>query len=442
MNTHSQTFGINLIGYASANMGLGHTTREFARIILDRGVPLSIFDVDAGHGRSNYDFSFGPYINQTRFTPKYCVNLAIGGAEVLPHWMIDSLSCSGAEACLNAAFFWWELPDLPLHWVEAARAFDVLIAGSEFIQATMANSVPGVPVLLARHPIRMPSHVAPDRERFGLPPEALLVFTGFEPSSDPTRKNPFAAIEAFRRAFSDRSDCRLVIKINNPNVEGPKGALLKKMYTTVGEDNRIILIKGNLPYVDLLSLYASCDVFISLHRSEGLGLMPLEAMRLGKPVVATGWSGNMSYMNHRNACLVTYKLLPTDDSSPAYGPSRLRTRSHWAEPDIDQAAAWLKKLSTDSKFRSRVGEQAARDSAIYETRAGEANFIDELKALWENRALLPLKNRTQLKERINQTYLKMRWDKLNPFRRLASKLSYQANKQLGKYVLWRFSKHL
>ena len=48
---------------------------------------------------------------------------------------------------------------------------------------------------------------------------------------------------------------------------------------------------------DVLALMEACDVYVSLHRSEGLGLAMAEAMLMGKPVVATGYSGNTEFMN-------------------------------------------------------------------------------------------------------------------------------------------------
>lgn len=433
-------FGINLIGYVTANAGLGHAAREVAHVILNSGVPLSILDMDTGDERSKFDLSFSPYTVETAEELPYGVNLAFGGAGALADWMIESLAGPAVETRLNAAFVWWELPDLPPHCIEAARAFDVLIAGSEFTQATLANAVPGVPVLLARQPTRMPKHVPPNRARFGLPADALLLYSGFEPYSDPVRKNPFGAIDAFQRAFPSQSDCRLVIKVNNPDAYSASGGLLKKLYEMVRDDSRILLLKESLPYEDLLSLYASCDVFISLHRSEGLGLVPLEAMRLGKAVVATGWSGNMSYMNHRNACLVTYELKPTDDSSPLYGPSNLGIQSHWAEPDLDHAAAWLRKLATDSTFRATIGAKAAEDSARYEALARQGDFLDELKAIWEHRELYPQRDRNLVLSRIRKARHQMHLNQLGPFRRIAAELSENFQQQMNRHILWRFQR--
>ena len=221
-----------------------------------------------------------------------------------------------------------------------------------------------------------------------------MAFTGFDPLSDPARKNPFGAIEAFRRAFSNGERSHLVVKVNNPKVEGKRRELLERMYSSVAGDARIIVLTERYSFSDLMALYASCDVFIALHRSEGLGLVPLEAMRLGKPVVATGWSGNLTYMTHCNACLVGFGFVATDESSHFYSPQFLGGRPYWAEPDIDEAATWLRRLADDVQLREKIGRRAAADTAEHDRLACQAGFVDELRAIWEAKAILPRRDRT------------------------------------------------
>jgi glycosyltransferase involved in cell wall biosynthesis len=110
---------------------------------------------------------------------------------------------------------------------------------------------------------------------------------------------------------------------------------------------------------------------LSLHRGEGFGLVLAEAMLLGKPVVATGWSGNTDFMDATNAALVGYRLVPARDD-------RLVYRGLWAEPDVEEAALLLRKLADDADLRRDLGRRA-RASAL--SRLDGRELIAALEAL-------------------------------------------------------------
>jgi glycosyltransferase involved in cell wall biosynthesis len=126
----------------------------------------------------------------------------------------------------------------------------------------------------------------------------------------------------------------------------------------------VIIVDEILSYADVLSIYASCDVFVSLHRSEGLGLCLMEAMTLGKAVVSTAWSGNMDFTNDQNACLVEYDLIPAVSTHPAYDPATLEFHPSWAEARVDHAAACLLRLRDDSNLRRKLGATPQRSLTL------------------------------------------------------------------------------
>jgi glycosyltransferase involved in cell wall biosynthesis len=213
---------------------------------------------------------------------------------------------------------------------------------------------------------------------------------------------------------------------------------VERMHALIEQDPRIHLIEKTMPYAELMSLYASCDVFMSLHRSEGLGLVPLEAMLLGKPVVATAWSGNLSYMTHQNSCLVAHDLVPVQDDSEFYGPSMLGVQGHWAEPRPEHAACWLRKLASHPDYCSRLGERAQADAQSYQARAEQAPFADEIAAIWDNRDLLMSRDRRELRARLaaavrENQLRRVRW----PERQLM-RLYWPAKEFLDRRLLWRF----
>lgn len=441
MQQKSPPFGLNVIGYASANLGLGNALRQYVDCFLAKGEKVSVLDIDLGDGRSGFDKSLEEYFISSAGDLPYAINLSLFGALDLPRFVLTPPYGLHVNDRLNVAFVWWELTSLPQHAIDAAKVFDVLIAGSDFVYSVLSNNITGVPILRASNPVSIPEDIQPNRKRFKLPENGFIVFMGFDPHSSIDRKNPFAAIEAFNLAFPDSSDCHLAIKVN---YSGGGGEILKenldRFRAYVESDSRIHLIQESLTYNDLLCLYASSDAFISLHRSEGLGLIPLEAMRLGKPVVATAWSGNMSYMNYSNACLVEFDFVPIEARTMHYGSNSLGIKCKWAEPNILQAAAWLRKLAEDSKFRLQLGLRAAADANRYQELASKTDFVDELKAIWESREFLPQRDRESFINQARESRRRFEYEKYvnktSKFERFAHKIK----KELDRHLLWRFRK--
>jgi glycosyltransferase involved in cell wall biosynthesis len=215
----------------------------------------------------------------------------------------------------------------------------------------------------------------PDRVWFG---------SSFEPHSDPARKNPLAVLEAFRRALPDRHDVGLMFKVNNATVNGRIHPAVEELRARARRDGRIVLFEQALDYRTVLSLYASLDVFVSLHRSEGIGLGLMEAMALGKPVVATGWSGNMSFMDRSNACLVSYDLVPVHSDTDVYREDVLGPHAMWADPGLTNAAEWMRTLVERPDVLVGIGRRAQEAMRRYQEDAQRGSFVDQLRLIRES----------------------------------------------------------
>ena len=215
-----------------------------------------------------------------------------------------------------------------------------------FVAAALEPLLPGkVRVVPPPMAIAPPKPSALDRAAFGLPADAVVVLVSFNLASSIERKNPLAAIAAFRAAFGDRRDRLLLLKIGNRSHFPEDYARL----AAAAAAPNIRLETRTLPAADLHALTAACDIVLSLHRSEGFGLVPAEAMLLGKPVIATGWSGNMAFMDASSAALVGYRLVPAAD------PRHVYEGSCWAEPDQADAVTHLRRLADDAGARASLG---------------------------------------------------------------------------------------
>jgi glycosyltransferase involved in cell wall biosynthesis len=272
----------------------------------------------------------------------------------LPHalWALGRSRVRGRRII---GYWAWELPRLPQDWQPSFRYVHEIWAPSNFTRDAIAAAT-DKPVHVVNHPLP-PMTVTPNmRGKLGLPADALVVLNVMHLGSAFARKNPLAAISAFRRAFGEAPGNILVVKL----IAGGATAWAQRaLGEAIAGANNIRLIEGTLPEADMTGLMDASDIVISLHRSEGFGLVPAQAMALGKPVVATGWSGNLDFMNKRNSALVSYSLIPVHDPDGGFaGDGQL-----WADADVDEAAAWLRRLATDAEFRRKLGNEAAQDIA-------------------------------------------------------------------------------
>ena len=451
MSPESVAFGFNVIGYVSSNSGLGVSARHIAKLLLDKGYPIAILDLDPSGGRGRQDLSFDAYSVKSPAELPFGVNLAVLAIPSLPSFFLDAPAVLGSNEALrpgleywlagdrlNVAVAWWELAVLPPIWVRTLEAFDVVVGPSPFIRSTLETHLSNVLTIPAIHPFDIPPGVEASRARFGLPEDIVLFVTSFEPMSDPERKNPFATIDAFQRAFAGDSRANLVIKLNNARVSNPALApILTKLQNQCKDDPRIRIVDETLSYFDVLRLYASCDVFVSLHRSEGFGFGLIEMMTLGKPVIATAWSGNMAFMDHTNSCLVRYTLVPVEATLPVYDREFLGGAATWAAPDVEQAAAWMTKLVDDPGLRISLGHRAAADVVEFQKEAAKGKFVDELRAVWENDSFLPRRSAEQKLEGLQEvrSALAQQQKSTRPY---SKRLRDRVRRAADKHLLWRF----
>jgi glycosyltransferase involved in cell wall biosynthesis len=239
-------------------------------------------------------------------------------------------------------------------------------------------------------PIRLPDEIPAPRLRdaMGIPPSATVFVSTFEPASDPQRKNPIAVVDAFRRGVGQDADAYLVMRVNNADVDGVEHPFVQTLRRQIDGHPCIRVSTEALSYPEIIGLYAECDVFVSLHRAEGLGLAMAEAMLLGKPVIATAWSGNLTFMDRLSACLVGYRLMPVREAS-TYEPDELEDTTVWADADVDEAATWMQRLSRDATLRDRIGRAARERMREYGHDASDGKVLLELKALWEQHNAFP-----------------------------------------------------
>jgi glycosyltransferase involved in cell wall biosynthesis len=229
-------------------------------------------------------------------------------------------------------YWYWELETVPRSWARQKDWLNELWAPTPFVAEALRRSMP-LPVFDMLPGMTVPAVTDVPRSRFGLPMDRFLFLFAFDMGSTRERKNPEGAIAAFRKAFRPSDPVSLVLKISR----GWQDPLSLADLQAAAEPGRIIIIDQVMPPADVFALMNVCDAYISLHRSEGFGLTLAEAMALGKPTIATAYSGNLAFMNDANSLLVAYDRTRIRATAKAYARG-----AHWAEPSIDDAAAKMR----------------------------------------------------------------------------------------------------
>jgi glycosyltransferase involved in cell wall biosynthesis len=338
--------GANLIGYARAEIGMGEHVRMTAAAFRTTPVPFAVIDFNVG--LPGAQDSATEQEEASRGNP-YAANIFHVNADQIfvayQHFGHEFFSRR-----YNIGYWAWELAACPAEMLAATAFIDELWAPSRFIQAAF-RKCSGVPVEYMPLCVMIPDFPPLGRNHFHLPEDAFTFLYTFDCLSFLERKNPLAAIAAFRLAFPQSSaNVRLVLKVMNCN---PKAPLWKALIATIDADPRIVVINRTLSRPELLALVNTCDCYVSLHRSEGFGRGPAEAMCLAKPVIATNYSGNTDFTTDDNSCPVGYKLIPVESGQYPHFRGQ-----QWADPDIEHAAWYMKKLILDNAYARQLGERA------------------------------------------------------------------------------------
>jgi glycosyltransferase involved in cell wall biosynthesis len=281
----------------------------------------------------------------------------------------------GIERSYTIGCWAWELARFPAEWASSFAFVDEVWAASRFAYEAIAPAT-RKPVLLMPPAVALPAAESGlKRADFGLPDDKFVFFFSFDFRSYAARKNPLAAVEAFRRAFPQRrTPVFLLLKtIGSDWKRDDRHSLL----TVIRGDPRILLIDREFTRPRAIALVALIDCFLSLHRCEGFGRGPAEAMLLGKPVITTAYSGTADFTTPETALLIDYELVPVGEGEYPGASGQV-----WAEPDIEQAAAAMRSVAGDSALAKRLGRAGQRRiRELYDPTTVGRRYVERLEQI-------------------------------------------------------------
>jgi glycosyltransferase involved in cell wall biosynthesis len=381
----SEVCGVNVVGYLSSELGMGELARSVRSVVEFSGLPFTSITNNRNLSRKAIESANE---NPTELFP---INLVVLNADQMTNWStLDEYSAISGLATIG---IWaWELEDFPEGFEAVINELEEIWTISEFARASIQKRttkpvfVFPIPLSIAEEKPSEPFGVNIN-EKIGK--DYFLVM--FDYQSSMGRKNPLAAIEAFKLAFDGQGDVQLVIKTLNADLWPTER---ERLLYEARKVNNVKVIDEYLTRLEVRQLISGALAYISLHRSEGYGLTCAEAMAEGTPVIATNYSGNLDFMTPENSLLVDYSLVKVVDPNGAY-----TIDSNWAEPSVESATKFMQAVYTDRDFAHRVGKRG-KDSIFNQatTETASAFVLNRIEDVY-NRIISPkvekLENSTQ-----------------------------------------------
>ena len=352
--------GLNIAGYFKAELGVGEIARLVASAATREGLPVATVLNDRTLSRQENAFE------ESSHDGPYSVTLVCANADEFPR-AVDALPPDMRDRCYRIGFWFWETERLPEVYRHSSDLLDEIWVASDYVAAAVSPTVTK-PVRICPVPVRQFDPAPMSRADLGAPEGFLFLFM-FDFLSSIQRKNPIGLVQAFCRAFRPGEGPTLMLKsINGHLARGAQEALR----AAIGDRPDVIAMDGYLASGARDALMQSCDCYVSLHRSEGFALTLAEAMTLGKPAIATAYSGNLAFMTAENSFLVPYRRA----SVPA-GCGPYPEGDAWAEPDLDAAASIMRAVYENPALAADRAERGRIDVTERYSPARTTAFIRE-----------------------------------------------------------------
>ena len=355
LNMDKFPFGVNVSGLIRSEKGLGTAVRSDIEALKTARIPYILNNI-TDLGSANVDKTFNDFSGENN----YLFNLIHVNPDVFVNFANEA-NRPYFEGHCNIGYWVWELDIFPEEWVRLADYLDEIWTPSDFSFQAISkailktdcfayarNDIPvtKIPHCISLSPDNIPIGKEAARRGLNIAADIFMFLFIFDFQSEIERKNPFAVVEAFKKAFSPTDKAMLFLKTSHS--EFNKKEFYRLLNAVKGYN--ITIADSVFTKEQIYSLMNACDCYVSLHRSEGFGLTAAEAMALGKPVIATGYSGNMDFMNQDDGFPVSYRLVEVNGDYGAYKKGNM-----WAEPDIDESADYMRRVFDNRGEAETVG---------------------------------------------------------------------------------------
>jgi glycosyltransferase involved in cell wall biosynthesis len=341
-----EKIGVNVIGYINGEFGLGEAVRLLIKAMQSVNIPVALinFDVITNHRHEDKTFE-----NFSKDAP-YPINLVLlgPGEASMPLTYFENTELFKNK--YNIYYLNWESEYFPQEYLDNISFFDEIWVPAKYCQNVIAN-VCQIPVSIIHYPIEIEIQDVVDEiaENFYSKTSFNFLFI-FDYNSTLERKNPLNLIKAFKKAFNKQDNTvSLTIKTSRANRFAKEKS---KLLDEIDGYENIKIVEKIFEKETLHNIIKGCDSYVSLHRSEGFGLTLAEAMFFSKPVIATGYSGNLEFMTNENSFLVNYKTTTVDSKIINYDKNTI-----WSDPDFEHMSELMKKVKENSDSVKEIAKK-------------------------------------------------------------------------------------
>ena len=363
---------VDVIGYLNLALGVGEAGRLTLRALSRSGLVVRGVETSLNALSGTVDTDCSALLTETGRAPLQVFVVNVDQIAAVTDHLRDRLRQDAYRIIVP----FWELAHLPDAWLDAYKLVDEVWAATRFMQQGLLEKVTK-PVI--HMPLMLDFDPSPpiDRFRFNLPRDKFLFFFAFDYLSFIERKNPQAVVEAFKRAFrrsGQTTPAALVLKTLNADKAPAKAQPLRAM---LEDDPDVILIEDTLSRAETLGLIGASNAVVSLHRSEGLGLLVAEAMVLGKPVISTDYSATTELVTVQTGYPVDCRLIPVGDGDYPFAAGQV-----WADADVGHAAWQMRQVfDGGTAVAARVAEARLHIRSAHGQQSVTGRQLERLRAL-------------------------------------------------------------
>ncbi|HYU32894.1 MAG TPA: glycosyltransferase [Thermoanaerobaculia bacterium] len=357
--------GLNVIGWASAPTGVGEACRGTLLALEEARIPTALWNLGSSAvddplrgGNQGLPFDTILFHVNADMTPIVC--------RQLPRSLLTGRYRIG--------YWFWELSHFPLAFADSFRHLDEVWAPTRFCLDAFKPISP-LEVRWIPPCVAVPTAAPADRQSLGVPAESFLFYFAFDALSIPERKNPDGLLRAFARAVRDSPrPLHLFLKVSHLEADDALGRHLLRRTA----DLPVTLLTQVVSRAEVSSLMAASDAYVSLHRSEGLGLPLIESMYLGRPVIATGYGGVTDFFDESTGWVIRHSIRALEEARGPYPVGAV-----WAEPDAEHAAELMLQVATAAPqaIAGRIEAARHRVHEIYSPEAAGARLQRELERI-------------------------------------------------------------